>query len=193
MMKAMSIQEKTTSVSPSTPTKKLRGRYIDSLGRVIFEVDTLFDMLLDGQDISDIFCEDPEETKKYNQFSQKGKLRIYSNDEQKKTIEEFDKQASSEWFTPSEYKSINIIDWLLDRCNTEKEQIRIAEELILYEERNLYPLLKHLIFLVDHFRKNDILWGVGRGSSVSSYVLYLIGIHKVDSIKYGLNIKEFLR
>ena len=36
-------------------------------------------------------------------------------------------------------------------------------------------------------------WGVGRGSSVSSYCLYLIGIHMVDSIKYNLDIQEFFK
>ena len=187
------MKSEITSNIQSAPTKKLRGRFIDNLGRVVFEADTLFDMLLDGKDLAGILCEDTEDTRKYNQFSQNGKLRIYSDDEQSKTIEDFDKTASSEWFTPSEYKSINIIEWLINRCETDEEQIRVAEELILYEERNLYPLLKHLIFLVDHFRKNDVVWGVGRGSSVSSYVLYLIGTHKVNSIKYGLNIKEFLR
>jgi DNA polymerase III alpha subunit len=42
-------------------------------------------------------------------------------------------------------------------------------------------------------RKNKIVWGVGRGSSVASYVLFLIGIHKVNSLKYNLDIKEFLK
>jgi len=42
-------------------------------------------------------------------------------------------------------------------------------------------------------RKNNLVWGVGRGSSVSSYLLYLIGVHKVDSYKYRLDIKEFLK
>jgi DNA polymerase III alpha subunit len=42
-------------------------------------------------------------------------------------------------------------------------------------------------------RENDIVWGVGRGSSVASYTLYLIGVHKIDSIKYELDINEFLK
>ena len=42
-------------------------------------------------------------------------------------------------------------------------------------------------------RDNQVIWGVGRGSSVASYVLYLIGIHKIDSMYYDLPINEFLR
>ena len=56
--------------------------------------------------------------------------------------------------------------------------------------RNLFPVLKVLIYIIDTMRKNNLVWGIGRGSSVASYVLYLIGVHKVDS-KYNLDIKEF--
>ena len=81
----------------------------------------------------------------------------------------------------------------MDRCSTDIQRKRVIKELNMYSERDLYSLLHHLIFLVEHFRKNNIVWGVGRGSSVASYVLFLIGIHKVDSIRYQLEIEEFLR
>jgi len=48
-------------------------------------------------------------------------------------------------------------------------------------------------YVVDTLRENQIVWGVGRGSSVASYVLYLIGVHKIDSIKYKLPIEEFFK
>jgi DNA polymerase III alpha subunit len=50
-----------------------------------------------------------------------------------------------------------------------------------------------LIYIIDTMRKNNIVWGVGRGSSVASYILYLLGVHKVDSVKYNLHIEEFLK
>jgi len=34
---------------------------------------------------------------------------------------------------------------------------------------------------------------VGRGSSVASYCLYLLGVHKINSLKFDLDIKEFLK
>ena len=70
---------------------------------------------------------------------------------------------------------------------------RCGEELLLYQERDLFNLLRYMKYLVDTMRKNNIVWGVGRGSSVASYVLYLIGIHRIDSIKYNLDINEFLK
>jgi DNA polymerase III alpha subunit len=54
-------------------------------------------------------------------------------------------------------------------------------------------LLKYIKYLVDTMREHKIVWGVGRGSSVASYALYLIGVHKIDSVKYGLDINEFLK
>jgi DNA polymerase III alpha subunit len=63
----------------------------------------------------------------------------------------------------------------------------------LYDERHLEPVLQLMIFLVDTFRKNKIVWGVGRGSSVASYCLYLIGVHRINSLRYGLDIGEFLK
>ena len=76
---------------------------------------------------------------------------------------------------------------------TDDEKQRIAIEMTMFEERKMMNVLRFLIYLVDIMRKNKIVWGVGRGSSVASYVLFLIGIHKVNSLKYNLDIKEFLK
>jgi DNA polymerase III alpha subunit len=54
-------------------------------------------------------------------------------------------------------------------------------------------VLKFLKYLVDVCNTNNIVLGVGRGSSVASYCLYLLGVHCIDSIKYELDIKEFLK
>jgi DNA polymerase III alpha subunit len=66
-------------------------------------------------------------------------------------------------------------------------------ELAEFEARKLFPVLQLLIYIIETMRKNSLVWGVGRGSSVASYILYLLGIHKVDSVKYKLDIKEFLK
>lgn len=108
-------------------------------------------------------------------------------------IQEFDRKKQEEWNMPDEYKGLDIAKWVLDQCKTDIEKQRVGEELMLYLDRDLFPLLQYLKYLVDTMRKYNVVWGVGRGSSVSSYVLYLIGVHKVDSIYYDLDIHEFLR
>ena len=110
------------------------------------------------------------------------------------TLLEKDSQNESEtWLMPAKYKDINIEDYVLNKCNNDTERSRVMLELELFNRLELENLVRYMIYLVDVFRENKIMWGIGRGSSVASYVLYLIGIHKVDSIKYNLDIKEFLR
>jgi DNA polymerase-3 subunit alpha len=94
---------------------------------------------------------------------------------------------------PEEYKTFDIKNWILSQCPDIAEYNRAEEELTEFERRNMLDLLRWLKYFVEFSRKNNILWGVGRGSSVSSYVLYLIGVHKIDPIKYNLDWQDFLR
>ncbi len=105
---------------------------------------------------------------------------------------EYDKANQSIWNMPEEYRNMDIEEFLVDQCPEENYQ-RLIEELAEFRERNMLDLLRWLKYFVDTSRKNNVIWGVGRGSSVASYVLYLIGVHKIDSIKYKLDWREFLR
>jgi DNA polymerase III alpha subunit len=109
------------------------------------------------------------------------------------SMEEFDRTNQQQWFMPDSYRLYDIVDWLYCECKTTEEKTRVTEELKLYAQHNMIDLLKYLKYLVDTMRQNNIVWGVGRGSSVASYCLYLIGVHKVNSIKYKLDIHEFLK
>jgi DNA polymerase III alpha subunit len=109
------------------------------------------------------------------------------------SIEEFDKSNQQNWYMPDEFRQLDIDQYVRNLCQSEQELDRVEQELLLFHQQNLGNLLKFLVYLVDTLRKNKIVWGVGRGSSVASYVLFLIGIHKIDSIKYNLDIKEFLK
>jgi len=109
------------------------------------------------------------------------------------SVEEFDTQLQSNWYMPKEYNDLDIAKWVLDCCKTDEELQRVGQELLLFQERDMFPLLRYCKYLVDTMRKNNIVWGVGRGSSVSSYVLYLLGIHKINSLYYDLDINEFIK
>ena len=102
-------------------------------------------------------------------------------------------EGKDKWLMSKEYLELDVELFVLAKCKTDEERERAAMELSMYKERDLYHVLQWIIMIVDLMRKQDIVWGVGRGSSVASYVLYLIGIHKIDSIKYELEIEEFLR
>jgi len=109
------------------------------------------------------------------------------------SVEEFDRVLQRNWRMPVEYRELDIASYVLGLCKEEYELQRVGEELILYQERDLFDLLRYLKYLVDTLRKNNVVWGVGRGSSVASYVLFLIGVHKIDSLYYELSIDEFLK
>ena len=94
---------------------------------------------------------------------------------------------------PMAYYNLDIAQYVLSLCKTDEELQRVGAELLLYQDRNMFNLLKYLTYLVDTMRKNNVVWGVGRGSSVSSYVLYLLGIHRINSLHYDLSIDEFLK
>jgi DNA polymerase III alpha subunit len=106
---------------------------------------------------------------------------------------------------PDAYKSIHVFQWLEEKLQEKmqtgstatvllsKEWARVTEEFEEFKRRDMLPLLQYMIYLVDYMRENNIVWGVGRGSSVASYVLYLIGVHRINSIQYDLDWTEFLR
>jgi DNA polymerase III alpha subunit len=108
------------------------------------------------------------------------------------SLSEFDATNQADWFMPDEYKNMDIEEFLVEQC-PEQNYERIIKELELFRQHNMMDLLKYLKYLVDTLRENKVMWGVGRGSSVASYCLYLIGVHKVDSVKYDLDIHEFLK
>lgn len=116
----------------------------------------------------------------------------YATDENQ-TIEEFDQTCQQNWHMPDEYKTLDIAKYVLGLCSNEAELQRCGEELLLYQEKNLFDLLRYLHYLVQVMREHNIIWGVGRGSSVASYVLYILGVHRINSLYYNLDPKEFLR
>ncbi len=99
----------------------------------------------------------------------------------------------NDWFIPREYQDLDIENWVLGQCKDVVAYRRAEQELTLYQQNNMIPVLKTMKYIVDTLRANNIVWGVGRGSSVASYVLHVIGVHKIDSIKYNIPIEEFFK
>ena len=168
----------------------------DDLGIPRFTNKDLVDMIYSGHvdKCHVVLCEQSDDVDKFNvAMEEQGfdKLQKYIPlDVDQKT---FDGVCQSEWFMPEEYKAIDVQNWVLNKCTTDKEIARASQELIEFKKRDMNNLLCYMIYLVDFMRENNIVWGVGRGSSVASYVLYLIGVHKIDSIQFDLDWREFLR
>jgi DNA polymerase III alpha subunit len=165
---------------------------VDKFSQPIFEDQDIFKFLYEnGIDTLDqLIAESSPEVEKLIQTSGLSILTT-NNIEYTQEVADFDKAHQNNWFMPDEYKNMDIEKFLIDVCPVENYN-RLMDELVAYKQRDMYNLLRWLKYFVDTCRKNDVVWGVGRGSSVASYVLYLIGVHRIDSIKYNLVWQEFL-
>jgi len=168
----------------------------DELGRPIYNADSVREALYaeDLDVIHTLEFEEQYDINKFNQFADEldiQQIHLYNAVNTSKL--KYDNELSANWLMPEDYKSIDIAQYVLDRCNTNEERQRAGEELVAFADRNLFPLLQYMIYLVDTMRENGIVWGVGRGSSVASFVLYVLGVNKIDPIKYDLDWQEFLR
>jgi len=104
-----------------------------------------------------------------------------------------DKANINNWHMPQKYYDIDVLQWLLDKCQNNEEKMRVVAEYELFEKKQFIKVLQFLIYFIDTLRANNVVWGVGRGSSVASFCLFLIGVHKINPLQYNLDITEFLR
>lgn len=167
----------------------------DKFGRIAITEQEAFDLLYNGKlkNLADVAIEGNIDH--YNHAVQSNadklpELKLLENLDI--SLKDFDDLNQTQWFMPEEYKNMDIEGYLVYVCPKQNYQ-RMIEEIRLFKIHGMLDLLKYMKYLVDVMREHRIVWGVGRGSSVASYVLYLIGVHKIDSIKYNLDIHEFLK
>jgi DNA polymerase III alpha subunit len=166
---------------------------LDKYSNPVFSEQDLFDALYKGQTLSsEIFVESNDEIKSLEATAE---LKFWKPlDDYDISLEEYDSSLQTDWNMPDEYKTLDIEAWLYEQIPPwDPQHTRVAEELEAYKARNMLDLLRWLKYFVDTCSKENIVWGLGRGSSVASYVLFLIGVHSIDSIKYNLDWQEFLR
>lgn len=173
----------------------LKNRLIDEYGNVVIKNDYITDVLMQGimpQDITVEYSKDIERFQEICQmFSYEDiRMKIYNKPTEKPA--DFFNHYNKNFFTPKKYQQLDIKNYILNLCLTEDETKRVNEEFKIFEKYELLDVLRYLVYLIETFKENNILWGVGRGSSVSSYILYLIGVHKINSLKYNLSFDEFL-
>jgi DNA polymerase III alpha subunit len=164
----------------------------DNVGRAILENQEVLECLYNGKDISELNIEQvllDEYNKTVSELRTAKPLKGLVDID----IESFDLNNQKDWYMPEKFKTIDVESYVLGLTKTSEEIDRVKQELELYKKFGSYQVLRFLIYLIDLMRSNNIVWGVGRGSSVSSYILYLIGVHKVNSILYELDINDFLR
>ena len=177
----------------SSNSVKLKDRTLWFDGDSTVDENYIINNIVNGGSIDSLFVEElTDEIVRYNKLvskSEKISIKTSIND------------LSFDWNIPDEYKTLDVVSYVADKLLAQEgaasdlslRQQRCAEELAIYKKMGLFDILKGLIYIINTLIEKNIVWGVGRGSSVSSYVLYIIGVHDVDSFHYNLNIEEFLR
>ncbi len=167
----------------------------DQYGQIIYSEEDLCDLVMQGHalDKFDGLIVDGELLENAATILENIPKFIRYNDLANISVEQFDPRCQETWLMPQHYKELDIAEHVLSLCNSDAELQRCGQELMMFQERDLFNLLRYLVFLVDLMRENRVIWGVGRGSSVASYVLYKLGVHRIDSMFYDLDPEEFLR
>tara|TARA_B100000497_G_C7667381_1_gene402451 strand:+ start:429 stop:935 length:507 start_codon:yes stop_codon:yes gene_type:complete len=140
------------------------------------------------------------------EFMESEDIRLYNENcaefdiEKVQILTDQDFDRINTYLIPKHYLDIDVEDYIrrlvpngVDGTDNAEASQRVDMELTEYKARNLYSVLRVLIYIIETMRRNNLVWGIGRGSSIASYVLFLLGVHKVNSIKYNLDIKEFLK
>lgn len=174
----------------------IKGCDVNKYGQAILSSEKLMDLVLQGRNIHHLNVTLDDDLALFQQHQADvltHTVKFLDAVEPTDTVEEFHRKCADDWMMPSEYATIDMHAWLLERCTTDEQVQRVEMEYKMYCERGLLMLLRMFVYLVDYMRANRIVWGVGRGSAVASYILYVIGVHKVDSVKYDLPITDFLK
>jgi DNA polymerase III alpha subunit len=166
---------------------------LDKYSNPIFNEQDLFDALYKGHQFNVGNTMLVERTEAIKELETQIGFKFLDPYETHFEVSDYDAACQSNWNMPDEYRTYDIVDWLYCKCSTIEQKNRVTEELTAFAERDMMLLLKWLKYFVDTCEKERVVWGIGRGSSVASYVLFLIGVHNIDSIKYNLDWQEFLR
>lgn len=115
----------------------------------------------------------------------------------------YNKNSYDKLKVKSDYKSldyaINIpekylnVDFSFIKYNNPLYQERIDLELEYIIKNDVLHLFQIVYYVLDVFRDNSIIWGVGRGSSCASLLLYSLDLHLVDPILYDIDMEEFFK
>lgn len=167
----------------------------NKFGELIFDESDVIDLLMQGRDLSVLNNMIVDNTVRVNSWPDLlvNIPKPQSEQNHDRSVSEWHAHQQQCWHMPDSYKTLDIAAHVLSLCDSQAQLQRCGQELLLYQERDLFDLLRYMKYLVDVMISNKVVWGVGRGSSVSSYVLYKLGVHRIDSMYYNLDPHEFLR
>mgnify|MGYP005839994919 CR=1 FL=1 len=178
----------------STTLIDLNNRIVTDEGEIIAKPSLCLERILSGKTFKEYRCVNDKDVEVYNKRNPIDPIKIWKDDG---NLSGPPKEAF-EWTYPKRYDKIDIlkraISWLQNKNLLSDQYIeRLEQEYLEIEKREMESFIRCLLYITDEFRKHDIVWGVGRGSSCASLMLYALGINKIDPIKYDIPMEEFFK
>lgn len=177
------------------PKTQLKDRQLRFDGAVVISPDYLVDALLRG-------CP-PSRVRLTQLGPDEEAFNLRSDDGDELRLDEDPVHIDLSWQLPTEYLQMDLRESIIQRVGdrlatlsySDDQHLRAAErverELAELEARDMVEFFKTVIYILDVFRNQGVIWGVGRGSSCASYILFLLGLHSVDCILYDVPMEEF--
>jgi hypothetical protein len=177
--------------------RKLADRIITDAGQVVFRSNPRLEYhALLGMPLRGVPAVEDAEVIHYNRRNPEDAVAVWRDD----GVIVGPDRSTFEWSIPDEYIGLDLADFLTaryqERIKDDPNGVyaeRLVRELDMMRDREMYPFLRCLIYVIDVFKQRGIVWGVGRGSSCASLVMFLIGVNKVDPVLYDIPIEEFLK
>lgn len=108
-----------------------------------------------------------------------------------------------DWQIPENIKALNFEEHVLSAFERRLPELlysdvelqaaidRLEQELLEIETRQMTMFFRTIVHVLESFREQNVIWGVGRGSSCASYVLFILGLHAVDAVRLDIPMSEF--
>jgi len=181
----------------STKLIELTDRIVTDEGEVVAKHDLLVKQALSGEVFTSLRAIAHPDIKQYNISSGfENPIEIWEDSGQDTMTGPSEDTFS--WTIPKKFLNLDVgelcITALEDKRLTDDIYIeRLSWELKKMDEKNMHQFVRCLLYVTHQFKEKGVLWGVGRGSSCASLIMYLLGINKVDPVKYGIPAEEFFK
>ena len=180
----------------STKLLDLNDRIITDKGEVVAKYELLVEKALSGEVFTDFLALPHPDIERYNKRTGRAHP-IHTWEDDGGGIVGPDPETF-EWTIPKRYREMDITEMCIEalvskQVNTDEYVNRLSWELRQMEERDMLPFVRCLLYVTHQFLENNVVWGVGRGSSCASLVMFLLDINRIDPVKYGIPPEEFFK
>lgn len=178
----------------STKILDLEDKVVTDDGSVVFKYNFLEHLVNNTSVFSDFLVLPHHDLRVYNMRNPEHAVTVWEDD----GVPTGPAKETFDWVIPKEYQDLDIVELSVRKLEelgltSDKYTERLEYELFEMDKRGMFQFIRCVFYVVEELHKNNIVWGVGRGSSCASLVLFVLGINRVDPVKYNIPVGEFIK